>query len=176
MEGLSEGIIQVVGTDHCPFFYNGKQAIQYEGNQIAIPGKELGATDFTKIPNGLPVIGDRLPILWTQAVGKQLLTANQFVQITSTNPARIFGLYPQKGAILVGSDADLVIWDQDRQVTYGIAYAQHRTDYNLFEGWNLVGFPETVLLRGRIIVDRGAWLGERGSGKFLHRSCHAPVL
>ena len=176
MEGLSEGIIQVVGTDHCPFFYNGRQSILYEGVQITIPGKELGAKDFTKIPNGLPVVGDRLPILWTHAVGTRHLTANQFVQLTSTNPAKIFGLYPQKGAILVGSDADLVIWDPDRQVTYGVAYAQHRTDYNLFEGWNLVGFPDTVFLRGRIIVDHGAWLGERGSGKFLHRSCHAPVL
>jgi dihydropyrimidinase len=174
--GLSEGTIQTIGTDHCPFFYDGTKPIIYEGQPIAIPGKELGASDFTKIPNGLPVIGDRLPILWTYGVNQGRISANQFVALTSTNPAKIFGLYPRKGTILPGADADLVIWDPNRQIKYGAAYAQHRTDYNLFEGWELVGFPETVFLRGRRIIDNGEWTGEAGYGKFIKRQPDAAFL
>ncbi len=175
-EGLANGVIQVVGTDHCPFYFNGKQPIAYEGNLIAIPGKELGADDFTKIPNGLPGVGDRLPILWSYGVGKGRLTPQQFVALTSTNPAKIFGLYPQKGSIMPGADADIVIWDAQRKVTYGVAVAHHRTDYNLYEGWELVGFPEKVFLRGHLIVDDGKWLGRAGMGKFIKRSPFADVL
>lgn len=176
MSGLSSGEIQVIGTDHCPFFYNGNQAIDYEGRPVAIPGKELGASDFTKIPNGLPVVGDRLPVLWTYGVRQGYLTENQFVALTSTNPAKIFGLYPKKGTIMLGSDADLVIWDPNRKITYGVDWAHHRTDYNLFEGWNLIGYPETVFLRGRIIVNQDKWYGEPGTGFYLHRNPYADIL
>jgi dihydropyrimidinase len=169
-QGLADGSLQVIGTDHCPFFYDGRRPIVYEGQEIAIPGKELGAGDFTKIPNGLPAVGDRLPILWTYGVRAGRLTPNQFVALTSTQPARIFGLYPRKGALLPGSDADLAIWDPERRLTYGLNYAHHRTDYNLFEGWELVGFPEKVYLRGRLIVDGERWLGRAGTGRYLHRS------
>ena len=148
----------------------------YEGRPVAIPGKELGAGDFTKIPNGLPAVGDRLPILWTYGVRAGRLTPNQFVALNCTNPARIFGLYPQKGALLPGSDADILIWDPDRRLTYGVAHAQHRTDYNLFEGWELTGYPEKVFLRGRLIVDGERWLGAAGMGHFLRRRPGAPVL
>ena len=108
-QGLSNGTIQSIGTDHCPFFYDGTLAIKYEGREVSIPGKELGVNNFTKIPNGLPSVGDRLPIMWTYGVGQGRITANQFVALTSTNPAKIFGLYPHKGTILPGSDADIVI-------------------------------------------------------------------
>jgi dihydropyrimidinase len=175
-QGLSGGAIQVVATDHCPFFFDGSRPIMYEGRPVAIPGKELGAGDFTKIPNGLPAVGDRLPILWTYGVRAGRLTPNQFVALHCTNPARIFGLYPQKGALLPGSDADILIWDPDRRLTYGVAHAQHRTDYNLFEGWELTGYPEKVFLRGRLIVDGERWLGAAGMGQFLHRQPGAPVL
>jgi len=168
-QGLKEGTIQVVGTDHCPFFFEGSKPIHYEGNPIAIPGKELGKDDFTKIPNGLPGVGDRLPIMWTYGVRAGRITANQFVALTSTNPAKIFGLYPRKGSILPGSDADLVIWDMERRIKYGVEYAQHRTDYNLFEGWELVGFPEKVFLRGNLLVDKGVWYGKPGMGRYLKR-------
>jgi dihydropyrimidinase len=168
-QGVIERTIQVIGTDHCPFFYNGNQPIQYEGQPVLIPGKELGQDDFTKIPNGLPGVGDRLPVLWSSGVGTGKLTPNQFVALMSTNPAKIFGLYPQKGALLPGSDADLVIWDPARRIRYGAAVAQHRTDYNLFEGWELVGFPRQVYLRGQLIVDQGEWLGHRGMGRYMHR-------
>jgi dihydropyrimidinase len=174
--GLTEGIIQTVGTDHCPFFFDGRKPVQFEGRPVAIPGKELGADDFTKIPNGLPGVGDRLPILWTYGVGKGRITPHQFVALTSTNAARIFGLYPQKGALLPGSDADIVVWDPERQVRYGVEIAQHRTDYNLYEGWELTGFPEMVYLRGQLIVDRGRWLGRPGMGRFLRRRPGAPAV
>jgi dihydropyrimidinase len=174
--GLLAGTIQVMGTDHCPFFYDGRNPIEYEGQPVAIPGKELGADDFTKIPNGLPGVGDRLPILWSYGVGTGLLTPSRFVALTSTNAARIFGLYPRKGVLAPGSDADVVVWDPERRLTYGVAHAQHRTDYNLFEGWELTGFPHQVYLRGRCIVDRGRWLGRAGMGMFLMRTPGAPVL
>jgi dihydropyrimidinase len=168
-EGLSEGILQTIGTDHCPFFYNGTRPIVYEGREIAIPGKELGKDDFTKIPNGLPGVEDRMPIMWTCGVRTGKITANQFVAYNSTNPAKIFGLYPRKGALLPGSEADVVIWDPEKKVTYGVAQAHQRTDYNLYEGWELTGMPEKIFLRGRMIVDGEQWLGKSGEGQFLKR-------
>ena len=174
--GLADGTIQTIGTDHCPFYFDGSKPIDYEGEMIAIPGKELGKDDFTKIPNGLPGVGDRLPILWTYGVRAGHITANQFVALTSTNPAKIFGLYPRKGALLPGSDADIVVWDAEKRLTYGTAWSQQRTDYNLYEGWELVGFPEKVFLRGRLLVDQGEWHGRAGMGEFLHRKPAAVVI
>jgi dihydropyrimidinase len=175
-QGLEDGTLQVVGTDHCPFFYDGTHPIEYEGQMIAIPGKELGKHDFTKIPNGLPAVGDRLPVLWSYGVGAGRITANQFVALTSTNPAKIFGLYPRKGALLPGSDADIVIWDPERRLDYGIAHAQHRTDYNLFEGWKLTGYPEKVFLRGHLIVEDEKWFGKPGLGQYMSRKPGAEIL
>ena len=168
-EGLTDGVLQTIGTDHCPSYFDGTRPIVYEGSEIAIPGKELGKDDFTKIPNGLPGIQDRMPIMWTSGVRAGKISVNQFVAYNSTNPAKIFGLYPRKGALLEGSDADIVIWDPEKRVEYGIAHAHHRTDYNLYEGWDLVGYPEKVFLRGRLIVDGDKWLGKLGDGKFLKR-------
>ena len=110
-----------------------------------------------------------MPVLWTTGVRAGKMTANQFVAYNSTNPARIFGLYPRKGALLAGSDADVVIWDPKKKVTYGVALAHQRTDYNLYEGWELTGMPEKVFLRGKRIVDGDKWLGKAGEGKFLKR-------
>ncbi len=175
-EGLQAGILQTIGTDHCAFFLDGTKPISYEGQQVKIAGKELGAHDFTKIPNGLPGVQDRLPILWTFGVGAGRITPNQFVAYTSSNPARIFGLYPRKGSLLPGSDADLVIWDPARKVRYGLAHSHQRTDYNLYEGWELTGYPEKVFLRGKMIVDGEKWLGRAGAGQFLKRSAGAEVI
>ncbi len=175
-KALADGTIQVVATDHCPFFFDGTRPILYEGKPIAIPGKELGIDDFTKIPNGLPAVGDRLPILWTYGVGAGRISASQFVELTSTNAAKIFGLYPRKGALLPGSDADILLWDPQKRIKYGVSVAQHRTDYNLFEGWELTGFPHQVYLRGNLIVDRGQWLGHPGMGQFIHRRPSASIL
>ena len=175
-EGLSDDSLQTIGTDHCPFFYDGTSPIEYEGEQVAIPGKELGAKDFTKIPNGLPGVGDRMPVLWTFGVGQGRIKPEQFVAMMSTNPAKIFGMYPKKGDLLPGSDADVVIWDPERALTYGLQLAHHRTDYNLYEGWELKGFPEKVFLRGQLIVDGDRWQGRLGMGRFVERFPKAEVI
>ncbi|NPV56651.1 MAG: dihydropyrimidinase [Anaerolineae bacterium] len=169
-KGLTAGIIQTVATDHCPFFYRGDIPIIYEGSQVAIPGKELGGGDFTKIPNGLPGVGDRMPVLWTAGVGAQRLTPSRFVALNASNPAKIFGLYPRKGSLQPGADADIAIWDPQLHVDYGVKVAQHRTDYNLYEGWALTGMPVMVFLRGHCLVDHGRWFGRPGMGQFLHRA------
>jgi len=168
-QAVMDGTMQVLSTDHCPFFFDGTKPIEYEGQKIAIPGKELGDGDFTKIPNGLPGVGDRLLILWSYGVGDGKITANQFVEMTSTNPSKIFGLYPKKGTLLPGSDADITIWDPHKEIDYGVAYSKHRTDYNLFEGWKLKGTIEKVFLRGKIIVNGQEWLGKKGMGQYLYR-------
>lgn len=175
-EGLEQEQIQTVGTDHCPFFFDGTRPIRYEGEEIAIPGKELGADNFTKIPNGLPGVGDRMPVLWTRGVQEGRITPNQFVALTSTNAAKIFGLYPRKGSLMPGADADIVIWDPERTLIYGVDHARHRTDYNLYEGWELTGYPEKVFSRGRLIVDQETWHGKPGQGQFLKRQPDAEVL
>lgn len=175
-QGIMDGTIQVLGTDHCPFFFDGTQPILYEGKEVKIPGKELGKDDFTKIPNGLPGVGDRLPIFWTEGVVKGRITAHQFVALTSTNPAKIFGLYPQKGVIQPGSDADVVIWDPKMQLTYGRKWSHQRTDYNLYEGWKLEGYPEKVFLRGNCLVDGKNWYGKAGNGKFIKRKPFNPII
>jgi dihydropyrimidinase len=168
-EGLHDGTLQTVGTDHCAFFYDGTKPIRYEGREVRIAGKELGRDDFTKIPNGLPGVQDRMPTLWTYGVRAGKISANQFVALTSTNPAKIFGLYPRKGALVPGADADIVIWDPEKRLKYGIKYSHHCTDYSLYEGWELIGYPEKVFLRGKLIVDGEEWKGKRGDGKFLKR-------
>ena len=167
---LANSDLQVVSTDHCPFFFDGTKTIEYEGRPVKIPGKELGRGDFTKIPNGVPGLGDRMIVLWSEGVGKGRISANRFVELTATNPAKIFGLYPRKGTIAAGSDADLVIWDPAMKKTLGVATSHHRTDYNLYEGWQMTGWPEKVFVRGHLLVDGDAWHGEPGGGSYLKRN------
>ena len=168
-QGLQNGIIQTIATDHCPFFYDGRKPILYEGVNVAIPGKELGKGNFTRIPNGLPGVGDRLPVLYTEMVGSGRFSLNDFVRFNCSNPARIFGLYPQKGTLAVGSDADIVLWDPTKSVEYGTAYSHQRTDYNLYQGWKLKGFPVQVYSRGNLIMCQGEWFGKPGQGQYLPR-------
>lgn len=175
-QALGDGSIQTVGTDHCPFFYDGTTSINYEGRQVAIPGKELGHGDFTLIPNGLPGIEHRLPLLWTFGVGAGRLSAERFVELTAVNPARILGLYPRKGSLLPGSDADIVLWDPGKQHTISARTAHMRTDHDLWEGVELTGFPVRLYLRGRLLVDGERWMGSAGGGQFLRRQAGAPVL
>jgi dihydropyrimidinase len=175
-QGLKDGTLQTMGTDHCAFFFDGSTPIMYEGKPIAIPGKELGKDDFTKIPNGLPGIADRMPIMWTYGVQSGMISENRFVALNCTNPAKIFGLYPRKGSLMPGADADIVIWDPDRYLVYGANVAHHRTDYILYERWELRGYPEKVFLRGQMIVDGERWLGKAGMGHYLNRQPYSPVL
>lgn len=168
-EGLEDGTIQVLATDHCAFFFDGTKPILYEGKPIAIPGKELGNGDFTKIPNGLPGVGDRMPVFWSTAVAAGRITPNKFVELTSSNPAKIFGMYPRKGSLTPGADADILILDPNQRVNYGVAHSHQRTDYNLYEGWTLTGRIEKVILRGNVIVDGDSWHGYAGMGEFIYR-------
>jgi len=173
---LQTGDLQIVSTDHCPFLFDGTQSIEYEGQRYQSPGKELGKDNFTKIPNGLPGLGDRMIVLWSEGVSKGRLSANRFVELTATNPAKVFGMYPRKGTIAVGSDADLVIWDPARRKTHGVKTSYQRVDYNLYEGWEVVGWPEKVFRRGELLVDGEQWLGRAGSGSFIPRQAHAMIL
>lgn len=168
-QALRSGALQSVSTDHCPFWYEG-------GIDDRTPGKELGKGDFSKIPNGVPGIEDRMLVMWNSGVNGGIISPNRFVELMSTNPAKMFGLYPQKGTIAVGSDADIVIWDPEKRHTISATTHHMRTDYNLYEGMEVTGAPEKVLRRGVVIVDDGEWHGEAGSGQFLHRKPHAEVL
>ncbi|MCC7359667.1 MAG: dihydropyrimidinase [Anaerolineales bacterium] len=168
--------LQVISTDHCPFLYDGTKPIMYEGRPFSLPGKELGRSSFAKIPNGVPGIEDRMLILWSHGVNQGRLSLNRLVEVCCTNPAKIFGLYPQKGTLAVGSDADVVIWDPAATRTYGVAASHQRTDYNLYEGWELRGLPEKVFLRGNLLVDGDTWNGEPGGGQWLRRGAHAPIV
>lgn len=172
-KGIQEGTIQTVATDHCPFMFDGTKTISYEGEPFSRPGKELGRDDFTKIPNGLPGVGERLIALWNYGVRAGKITMNQFVAVTSANAAKIFGLTPKKGGIQPGADADLVIWDPAKTFRYSVASSRSRTDYSYLDGAEIVGAPEIVLLRGERIVDRDRWLGRKGGGRFIPRKTSA---
>jgi dihydropyrimidinase len=168
-KALANNTLQAVSTDHCPFWYEG-------GINGRIAGKELGKPSFDKIPNGVPGIEDRMAVMWQHGVNGGRFSANRFVEITSTNPAKIFGLYPRKGTLSVGADADIVVWDPAKQHTISARSHHMRTDYNIYEGMTVQGWPSQVLLRGKTIVDGERWLGQQGSGQFLRRRAHAPVL
>lgn len=155
-EGLRQDHLQVVSTDHCPFCFADQ--------------KILGKDDFTKIPNGGPGIENRLQLLYHHGVNSGKLTLNRFVEVVSTAPARIFGLYPRKGTIAVGSDADIVIWDPEAEHVISAATHHMRVDYSMFEGWKVKGNARTVLSRGDVIVDGGVWLGRAGRGAYLKRA------
>lgn len=168
-QALASGALQVVATDHCPFWFEG-------GVNGRPGGKELGRASFDKIPNGVPGIEDRMAVMWHHGVNGGHFSANRFVELTSTNPAKIFGLYPRKGVLAPGSDADIVIWDPAHEHTIRAATHHMRTDYNVYEGMTVRGWPVQVLLRGRTLVQGDQWLGAAGSGQFLRRQPHAPVL
>jgi dihydropyrimidinase len=156
--GLAARDLDTVGTDHCPFGFSDP------------PHKQRGRDDFSKIPNGAPGIETRLMLLWDQGVRTGRITPERFVEITAAAPAKIFGLWPRKGTIAEGSDADIVLWDPDASVTLSASTHHMRVDYSLYEGRTVTGAPETVLSRGEIIVDRGAFLGGKGRGRFLKRA------
>jgi dihydropyrimidinase len=168
-EALSDGLLQVVSTDHAPFFFEG-------GVDGRLPGKEMGINSFAEIPNGMPGIEDRLIVMWHHGVNKGRFNPSRFVELSSTNPAKIFGLYPQKGEIAVGSDADLVLWDPNMEHVLSSETHHMNTDYNVYEGMKVKGMPVKVFLRGKLIVDGDQWLQEKGKGQYLHRKPYGEVL
>jgi dihydropyrimidinase len=153
--GLQSGSLSCVATDHCAF---------------TTEQKRTGLGDFTKIPNGTGGLEDRLPMLWTHGVNTGRLTPNEFVAVTSTNIAKILNCYPRKGAVLVGSDADLVVWDPEKSKTISAVDQQSAIDYNVFEGQEVKGLPRYTLTRGRVAFADGAIIPEPGHGQFVARA------
>src|SRR5262249_40332556 len=137
--------------------------------------KELCREDFTKIPNGGPGIEHRMSLIYSGGVARGRFSVNRFVELVSTTPAKLFGLYPRKGTIAVGSDADLVIFDPGRKHTISAKTHHMRVDYSMFEGIEVTGMPEMVLSRGRVVVNKDKFLGRAGQGEFLKRSTFASV-
>jgi dihydropyrimidinase len=154
-KGLARDTLQVVSTDHCPFCFKEQ--------------KEMGRGDFTKIPNGGPGVEHRLSLIYSGGVHGGHFSANRFVQLVSTAPAKLFGLYPRKGTIAVGSDADLVIFDPDEEQVISVKTHHMRVDYSMFEGVKVKGVAKIVLSRGRVLVENGKFLGRAGAGEFLRR-------
>ena len=152
--GLSGGSLSVVATDHCAF---------------TTEQKRTGRGDFTKIPNGTGGLEDRMPMLWTAGVETGRITMNEFVAVTSTNAAKIFGMYPRKGAIAVGSDADIVVLDPKREKVIAAATQQSAIDYNVFEGRRVTGLPRFTLTRGHVAVVEGEVRTQEGHGQFVAR-------
>ena len=154
-QGLAQDDLQVVSTDHCPFCMKEQ--------------KELGKDDFTKIPNGGPGIEHRLSLVYNGGVHGGKFSPNRFVQLVSTAPAKLFGLYPRKGTVAVGSDADLIVFDPNEEQIISVKTHHMRVDYSMFEGTRVKGATKTVLSRGRTIIDNGRFTGKAGAGEFLKR-------
>ena len=159
---LATDDLQVVATDHCPF-------CMHEGYKGLPKQKELGIGNFSKIPNGVPGVENRMHIVYQGGVIQRGWSMNRFVQVTSTAPAKLFGLYPRKGTIAVGSDADLVLWNPQRKYTISAATHFMRVDYNPYEGMTIDGSPSLVMARGCVIFDDDKFLGRRGQGQYLRR-------
>ncbi|WP_078546529.1 dihydropyrimidinase [Litchfieldia alkalitelluris] len=159
---LKTGQLQTLGSDQCSFDFKGQ--------------KELGRGDFTKIPNGGPMIEDRLTILFSEGVKKGRISLNQFVDITSTRIAKLFGLYPKKGSIAVGADADLVIFNPKVERILSAESHHMAVDYNAFEGMKVTGEAESVLVRGEFVIKEKQFVGELGSGKYIKRAKYGELL
>jgi dihydropyrimidinase len=152
--GLQAGSLQVVATDHCAF---------------TTEQKRYGVGDFTKIPNGTGGLEDRMPMLWTNGVNTGRLTMNEFVAVTSTNIAKILNIYPRKGALVEGADADIVVWDPAKKKTISAKKQQSAIDYNVFEGKKVQGLPRFVLSRGQLVLNDGKLDTHEGHGEFVSR-------
>jgi dihydropyrimidinase len=155
-KGLQDDDLQVVSTDHCPFFFETQ--------------KRAGLDDFTKIPNGGPGIEHRLQLLYHYGVNQGRLSVRRWVDLVAENPARLFGLYPKKGVLQTGSDADIVIWNPNLKYTISATSHHMNVDYSMYEGFTVQGNAETVISRGEIIVSHNAWYGKPGRGQYMKRS------
>ncbi|MCW3088277.1 MAG: hydA [Sediminibacterium sp.] len=153
--GINQGLVNVVATDHCPFMWEQKL---------------LGKDDFSKIPNGHPAIENRMELLFSEGVTTGKISLNKYVEVASTNAAKIFGMFPQKGTIAVGSDADLVLFDPEEKHTLSAKTHHMNVDYSGYEGREVTGKVKTVLLRGKLVIDENTCLVQKGNGKFIKRN------
>jgi dihydropyrimidinase len=160
-QGIRNGLFDTVGTDHCPFSFR--------------EHKTRGTQNFTDIPNGAPGIETRLALLFTTGVETGRISLNRFVDLVATAPAKIFGLYPRKGTLMPGSDADIIIVDPQRETVVSAVTHHSHADYTLYEGMRLKGMPEVVIVRGRILMQNGKFFGKPGDGRFLKRKGHCSV-
>jgi dihydropyrimidinase len=149
-------VLSAISTDHCAFKWDGQ--------------KTIGRDDFSKIPNGGPGLEDRLKMIHQFGVREGRITLNRMVELLATNPAKLFGLYPRKGTIAVGSDADIVVFDPEHRETISAATQHSRSDYNLYEGTEVRGAPAVVLRRGEVLVENGELVAQPGSGQFVRRA------
>lgn len=161
-DGLASGIFHIFSSDHAPFRYADPNGKQLHGE----------TTPFNWVPNGVPGIETRLPILFSEGVKKGRISLSRFVELTATNPAKMYGLYPRKGSLSIGADADIVVYDPDREVTITNSLLHHNVDYTPYEGLQVTGWPETVLSRGVVVVNKGDFVGPKGHGSYLH--CDTP--
>ena len=152
--GLQQNLVNVIGTDHCPFTWEQKL---------------LGKEDFSKIPNGHPAIEHRMELIYSEGVDKGRISLNKFVEVNCTNPAKIFGMYPRKGTIAIGADADVVVFDPEKKHTISKDSHHMNADYSSYEGWEVTGKTETVLLRGNVAIEDGKCHLKPGSGQFIKR-------
>jgi len=157
-KGLARDQLQVISTDHCPFCFKEQ--------------KELGKDDFTKIPNGGPGVENRLALVYNGGVRTGKISLNRWVELVSTAPAKMFGLFPRKGSVSIGSDADIVLFDPEAETTISASTHHMRVDYSLYEGWKIRGVSRKVYARGKLIVDGNSFLGRAGSGSFIPRSTY----
>jgi dihydropyrimidinase len=162
--GLTNGTFHLVSSDHAPFAYAGPQGKQVAGSEAP----------FSQVPNGIPGLETRLPLLYSHGVQKGRIDVHQFVALTATNAAKLYGLFPRKGTVAVGSDADLVLWDTAQRGTITNARLHHAVDYTPYEGIEVTAWPQTTLVRGRVVWDAGQYLGEAGWGRFL--PCERPAV
>ena len=153
--GLNQGLVNVVATDHCPFMWEQKL---------------IGKDDFSKIPNGHPAIENRMELLFSEGVNKGRITLNKYVEVASTNAAKIFGMFPKKGTIAIGSDADIVLFDPNEKHTLSAKTHHMNVDYSGYEGWELTGKVKTVLLRGKVVIDNNECKVSKGYGQFVKRN------
>jgi dihydropyrimidinase len=156
-DGLADGLFTIFSSDHAPFRFDDPQGKKPGGQEVP----------FAYIPNGIPGLETRLPLLFSEGVRSGRITLNQFVALTATNPAKLYGLNPRKGTIAIGSDADIAIWDPDKEVTIENRLLHHDVDYTPYEGMRITGWPVTTLVRGTRVWDRGEFRGEAGFGRFL---------
>jgi dihydropyrimidinase len=157
-KGLAKDQLQVISTDHCPFCFKEQ--------------KELGKDDFTKIPSGGPGVENRLALVYNGGVRTGKISLNRWVELVSTAPAKMFGLFPRKGSVSIGSDADIVLFDPEAETTISASTHHMRVDYSLYEGWKIRGVSRKVYARGKLIVDGNSFLGRAGSGSFIPRSTY----
>jgi len=155
-KGLVQDDLQLVATDHCPFHFKGQ--------------KDLGRGDFSKIPNGLPGVEDRFTLIFHGGVNSGRITLNRFVELVATAPAKMFGLFPRKGTIAPGSDADIVVFNPNLERTLSAKSHHMNVDYSCYEGMTVRGLPEVVIQRGTVLVRDGQFHGRKGAGRFLRRA------